>query len=92
MGDPSTKKILFHMKPQLKILFANRILPAGELLDPRVCAWLLHSDKNKEKTLDELIEEYLSIKPVVVSGEDLMKKACLRVRNLFYLAIMLSLG
>lgn len=80
-GNPATRKILFHMKPQLKILFANSILPSGELLDPKICAWILHSDKNKEKTLDELVQDYTRLQPLPLILTDPLKRSVFRTHR-----------
>jgi DNA polymerase I-like protein with 3'-5' exonuclease and polymerase domains len=73
MANPKSKKVQFSMKPQLKMLMshevdgkryilcanrANIVVAYDGLMDPRIAAWILDSDNNKDKSLEQLYQEY----------------------------------
>ncbi|KAL6058785.1 DNA-directed DNA polymerase [Balamuthia mandrillaris] len=54
-----SEKVLFFMKPQLKILLAYAIQVKGALADPKIGCWVLDPDLNKERSLHDLLETYV---------------------------------
>ncbi|PRP75311.1 DNA polymerase theta-like [Planoprotostelium fungivorum] len=59
----ASRKILFDMKSQLKLLLHQSIRVTGPLSDPKIAAWLVNTEENKEKSMNQLAEQYLSMKP-----------------------------
>lgn len=62
LTNPDPKKILYNIKPHLKLLFANGIVVRGQLLDPKIAAWLREPDLNKDKTIHQLALEFGNFK------------------------------
>lgn len=51
----------------------------GTLLDPKIAVWILNTDRNKEKTLDQITQEYVngSSKNIIEANTE-FEIACLR--------------
>lgn len=52
------------MKSQLKLLLFYELNMKGFLFDPKIAAWLLNPDENKEKSLLDLVTSYIGKKHV----------------------------
>lgn len=78
--DPSTTKIAFNAKSQLKMLLSKGIELVDGLWDPKIAAWVLNSETNKvhvwlfffdfwkDKGLDQLYAEYTKDKTNIQPG------------------------
>lgn len=90
--NKTTDKILFNMKPHLKLLFKYKyegksmiflrmkLQVGGRLMDPKICAWIFNPDENKEKSMEQLLQENFNIKFNNVGLlSSAFQKACLRV-------------
>eukprot|EP01119_Soliformovum_irregulare_P017101 TRINITY_DN502_c3_g1_i1.p1 TRINITY_DN502_c3_g1~~TRINITY_DN502_c3_g1_i1.p1 ORF type:complete len:706 (-),score=223.71 TRINITY_DN502_c3_g1_i1:759-2876(-) len=80
LKNPKIGKIIYNMKPQLKILLAHEFSVEGQLFDPKICAWILNSDENKEKILEQIATTYCQIKPISQILISLYEKHCWRVK------------
>ncbi|KYR02201.1 SDNA polymerase theta short isoform [Tieghemostelium lacteum] len=71
-------KYLYNMKPQLKLFLYKGIKVKHNLMDPKIAAWLLESDKNKDRTLSQLYLEYTdTISRNVTVGKNLFDRSFL---------------
>lgn len=62
MTKSTAIKILFDMKAQLKLFLYHKVKVQGPFQDPKIAAWIIHSDENKDHTLYYLMSHYLNQK------------------------------
>eukprot|EP01117_Protostelium_nocturnum_P018964 TRINITY_DN8063_c0_g2_i1.p1 TRINITY_DN8063_c0_g2~~TRINITY_DN8063_c0_g2_i1.p1 ORF type:complete len:548 (+),score=174.39 TRINITY_DN8063_c0_g2_i1:229-1872(+) len=83
-----SKKVLFDMKPQLKLLLSKNVKATGKLLDPKIAAWLINTEENKEKNIHQLVEDYLNLKRTSIPLTQ-FESACLRANRSLLLSAKL---
>eukprot|EP01133_Synstelium_polycarpum_P014599 gene14599-17261_t len=63
LEHPHSAKYMFNGKPMIKMLLCRGIQVKHRILDGKIGAWILYTDKNKESTLDGLVQEFTKINP-----------------------------
>lgn len=74
------------------VLYANFLSARGPFDDPKIAAWLLDAEKNKERSLVDLLQDYAKQKSVVFDMKvkpDLFDFACVKAHHSFLLSRLL---